>query len=135
MSTSEMMNRVKRSVSVEKMLHTDTSELVASAAKGAAVVAGAALAYEIFRHRRLLSVIGVGAAAAVLMKRYLDNSNPHHASGQHTRSSVSASGGRAGPSFPGENLSNPTQTPQDEVDEASMESFPASDPPASYRRA
>lgn len=133
MSASEMMNRVKRSVSVQNMLHTDTSELIASAAKGAAIVAGAATAYELFRHRRLLSVIGVGAAAAVLMKRYLDQSSPDHP--RHTRSRVSTQGGRAGPSFPGENVSNPTQSPEDQIDEASMESFPASDPPASYRRA
>lgn len=106
----------------------DLEELVCYAAKGAAVVAGAAAVFEIFKHRRLLSVVGVGAAAAVLMKHYLEQ----HSSAR--KPLVRAPKDR-GASFPGEEIAKTSQSPEDPVDEALMESFPASDPPASYRQA
>ncbi len=122
---------------IKDALNTDSinyEELTAMAIKGAALVAGAAAAIEIFKHRRLLSVVAVGAASAMCVKRYLDKHPDAFScskSAKRTRltSDMGSASYKSGDSVPS------SQSPQDPIDEAMMESFPASDPPASYRRA
>ncbi len=108
---------------------TNIEELTSLAIKGAAVIGGAAVAYEVFKHRRLLSVVGAAAGAGVLAQRWLNGKTGCRTA----RTRMAKDNGSA--SFPGEAVSNATQEPSDPIDEAMMESFPASDPPASYRRA
>ena len=97
--------------------------------KVAVVAGGISLVRDAWRHRRLLFVLGAVGGTAALIAKSLDEP---HALGRARKIRSKDIGS---PSFPGEHPRPATQVPQDEVDEASMESFPASDPPPSYRRA
>jgi len=109
---------------------TDSPDLLDLALKGAAIAGGALLALEVFRHRRLLTSVGVAAGAAVWINRWLDGGSSR---GRGRPVRMAKDMGSA--SFPGELTQPSDQAPVDAIDEAMMESFPASDPPASYRRA
>jgi hypothetical protein len=106
----------------------DNQDLLLLAGKAAAIAGGIGLAYEVFKHRRLLTTLAVCAGTAMWVKRCLDSSSCA------SRSRNVGNLHLGSPSFPGENVSRSFQEPMDEIDEAMMESFPASDPPASYRR-
>ena len=103
------------------------AEVLPLATKAAAIGTGVVLAFEFYRHRRLIAVASAFAGALMWTNRTL---NKHSGSTPH-RSYRKIAGA---PSFAGESLRPATQTPVDELDEALMESFPASDPPASSRR-
>ncbi len=90
---------------------------------------GIVLGIEVIRHRKLVICAGVCAAAAMGVRRILNDLTPPSGRARQTKHLNLGS-----PSFPGEHVSKSTQEPMDEIDEAMMESFPASDPPASYHR-
>ena len=112
------------------MVETHDSDLsiVPLIAKAAIVAGGISLVRDAFRHRRLLFGMAAAGAAAVYINKLLaeqpGNGRPRKFSGD-----------AGSPSFPGEHVRSVEQRPVDELDEAGMESFPASDPPPSYRRA
>lgn len=99
---------------------TDAAEL---ALKATAVAAGLALGIEILRHRKLLFVAAVGTGVALALREKLADTDV-----AHSDASIDA------PSYAGDHRQRATQQPLDDLDEAAMESFPASDPPASMRR-
>lgn len=122
---------------IKDALNTDSinyEELATMALKGAAIVAGGAAALEVFRYRRLLSIVAVGAASAICVKRYLDKNPNLFACGSSVKR-TRTSPDMGAPSYKNDDTMPSAQRPQDPIDEAMMESFPASDPPASYRRA
>jgi hypothetical protein len=96
----------------------------------AALIAGGALVvYELFKHRRLVLFGALAAGAWCGISRLVDADDHRHGRPRQFKKLQMGA-----PSFPGEEVMPSTQEPMDEIDEAAMESFPASDPPASYRR-
>lgn len=96
--------------------------------KAAVVIGGISLVRDVFRHRRLIFVMAAAGGAAVYLNKLVSD-EPGKGRARKFRKDIGAA------SFPGESTRAATQRPMDEIDEASMESFPASDPPPSYRRA
>ncbi|HEY0008744.1 MAG TPA: hypothetical protein VGB55_08480 [Tepidisphaeraceae bacterium] len=113
-----------------------TSEVLPVAAKAAAIAAGVGLVYELFRYRRLILTTAVFAGTAAFVNQLAEKARAHKAAnGGRPNHSRSLAGEHLGsPSFQGDNYARSSQEPMDELDEAMMESFPASDPPASFRR-
>ncbi len=94
---------------------------------------GAALTVAGLRHRRLLGLAMIGAGGCMLYqaatgRKALPQISKWMAS--HGLSIPFNDEGAAGPSYQHDFRNKATQSPEDEVDEMSMESFPASDPPA-----
>lgn len=107
---------------------TDEAELLSVAIKSAAIAAGVVGVVELYRHRRLLAVTGAFVGALMWTNRCMKEQ-----SGLSSRRRYKKIQGA--PSFRGDHISTATQQPADELEEAQMESFPASDAPASHRRA
>ena len=108
-----------------------SGDLLTYAAKGAAMLGGAAVLLEILRHRRLLLTAAAAGAGALLMQHFVKSASECRTGRPRklTRLNIGS------PSFQHDDKFQSTQVPMDEVDEAVMESFPASDAPPSYRRA
>lgn len=108
---------------VQSELSKSINDALPIVVKTAAIVTGIEIARVIIHHRRLLATIATLAGAAYLANKGLPKL-------------AAASKDKRGdaPSFPGENVRTAVQEPEDEIDEAMMASFPASDPPASYHR-
>jgi len=103
----------------------DTRDVMDCALKAVGATAAVVLTLEAVRHRRILltsAFVGIGYA---LYTQFTHRAMKH--------SPAAVPDGAA--SFKHDDAEIITQQPLDEIDEAMMESFPASDPPASYRRA
>jgi hypothetical protein len=121
--SSSIFNYLTATVQSDQAKHMLTTGL-----KGAAATGGILAAWEVLRYRKLILTVGVAAAATAWVSDYYKR----HA---ERKGYVQARPDMGTPSFRGDADSAATQQPQDMIDEAMMESFPASDPPASYRRA
>jgi hypothetical protein len=107
-------------------------DLPGKAWRAAAAGVGMAVLKSAIRGRGLTSVLGLAAGAALVYNAWTgrnltdllgSKTGPRRGRGQDSPSYRSR--GRE---------ASPQQVPADEVEEASMESFPASDPPGSFRR-
>ena len=94
---------------------------------------GAALTVAGLRHRRLLGLAMIGAGGCMLYQASTGKKAVPQISkwlASHGLAIPCGEEAAAGPSYQHDFKNKATQSPQDEVDEMSMESFPASDPPA-----
>jgi len=95
---------------------------------------GAALTVAGLRHRRLLGLAMMGAGGCMLYQAATGKKALPEISNWLASHGISIPCNNqeeaAGPSYQHDFKNKATQSPQDEVDEMSMESFPASDPPA-----
>jgi len=103
----------------------DTNEIIDCATKSTLIAGGVVLAYGLIKNRRLLLTAAFGGMSYALVNQLM-NARP--------APRVAMLPPTGTPSFAHDDFAS-NQEPMDEIDEAAMESFPASDPPASHRRA
>jgi len=83
-------------------------------------------------HRGIGSAIATVAGAAIAYRGWTGE-NPLDLLPQIRQQLIGGDDPKQAPSYPHKQSKRSGQLPEDQVDEAAMESFPASDPPASHR--